>query len=66
MSNDRVNMELDIVLAPDHGNAAGLTHSALFKLSNGSEFETVTYKIKNEISVIGGDTENDGECHWCD
>ena len=59
MSNDRVNIELDIVLAPDHGKSAGLTHSALFELSNGSEFETITYKIKNEI---GGYTENNGEC----
>lgn len=58
-----VNIELDIVLAPDHGNAAGLTQSALFKLSSGSEFETIPHKIKNKISVIGGDTENDGECH---
>lgn len=58
-----MNVELDIVLAPDHENAAGLTHSALFKLSSGSEFETIPYKIKNKISVIGGNTENDGECH---
>lgn len=43
MSNDCVNIELDIVLAPDHGNPAGLTHSALFELSSGSEFETITY-----------------------
>jgi len=43
-----VNKELDILLAPGHGNAADLTHSALFKLSNGSEFGTITWKIKKQ------------------
>lgn len=57
-----MNIELDIVLAPDHGTATGLTCSALFELSNGTEFETIICEIK-KISVIGGDTENDGDHH---
>lgn len=42
MSNDCVNVELDIVLAHDHGNTAGLTHSPLSELFNGSQFGTIT------------------------
>lgn len=42
MPNDCVNVELDIVLAQDHGNTAGLTHSPLFELFNGSECGTIT------------------------
>lgn len=57
MLNDCANIEGDTVLVPDRGNTAGLTHSAQIKLSNRSEFETIMYKVKNEISVIAWGTE---------
>lgn len=57
MSNDCAIVELYVVLVPDGGNTAGLPHSALIKLSTGSEFETIMYKIKNEISVTAWGTE---------
>lgn len=53
-----LNVGLDIVLASDHGNITGLTHSALFQQINGGLCRA-TAKIKNVFSVTGGDAEND-------
>lgn len=58
MSNDRMNIELDIVLAPDHGNTEGTTHSALFCLMEVS-LKKLYAELKMGSQLLEG---NDGEC----